>query len=47
MYLISALIDNRILDNNVTLQMQCTKLGRDVNQLRLLNADLEKAAESW
>lgn len=39
-------IDNKILDNNAILQVQCTKLEKDVNQLRLTNAGLEKASEA-
>jgi hypothetical protein len=32
------------LENNAILQIQCTKLEKDVNQLRLTNAGLEKAS---
>lgn len=40
------LTDNRILDNNTTLQTQCAKLEKDVYQLRLANAGLEKASHA-
>jgi hypothetical protein len=34
------------LENNGILQIQCTKLEKDVNHLRLANAGLEKASEA-
>lgn len=40
------LIDNRILENNATLQSHCIKLEEDVHHLRLNNAGLEKASEA-
>lgn len=39
-------IDNRLLDSNSSLQIQCNKLGNDVHHLRLANAGLEKASEA-
>ena len=39
-------IDNRILENNAILQIQCNKLQTDVHHLRLANAGLEKASEA-
>ena len=39
-------IDNRILEGNAILKTQCVKLERDVNQLRLTNAGLERASQA-
>jgi hypothetical protein len=41
-----SVIDNRILENNAILQIQCGKLEKDVNHLRLSNAGLERASEA-
>jgi hypothetical protein len=34
------------LENNAILQIQCVKFEKNVNQLRLANAGLEKASEA-
>lgn len=39
-------LDNRILENNAILQIQCSKLEKDVNHLRLANSSLEKTSEA-
>lgn len=39
-------LDNRVLENNAILQVQCNKLTTDVQHLRLANAGLEKASEA-
>lgn len=37
-------LDNRLLENNTLLQIQCVKLEKDVHHLRLSNVGLERAS---
>lgn len=39
-------IDARLLENNLVLKNQCQSFERNVSQLRLANAGLEKASEA-
>ncbi len=39
-------IDNRLLEANSALQIQCIKFEKDIHHLRLANAGLEKASEA-
>lgn len=42
----SYFLDNRLLESNVSLHAQNTKLDHDVKHLRLANVGLEKASEA-